>query len=297
VNLKFYHRLKICINLTRKDILRYAHELGVPPDTIDKDWVLGNFLEVLFSYSWAQENLIFKGGTCLRKCYFENYRFSEDVDLTVTNVDFVLTKNHLTEVCKTLFEKYDIHNIVMSFKKVQANGKEVGWDAEICYWGANHNPNDTPIFRNVCHTKIILEIRHYGKIIFSPHHLKIIHQYPSIQPLTSLIPCYSIEEILSEKLRSILPRNRGEARDFFDIWYISRNYTSDINWNHVKEAFLTKCAFKNIAFNHPDDFFNEKRLQQVNITWEKRLSHQLQMNVDREKVLEELKKFIQALFK
>jgi len=29
--------------------------------------------------SWA-----FKGGTCLKKCYFETYRFSEDLDFTLT---------------------------------------------------------------------------------------------------------------------------------------------------------------------------------------------------------------------
>src|SRR5262249_59821995 len=28
---------------------------------------------------------VFKGGTCLKKCYFETYRFSEDLDFTVTN--------------------------------------------------------------------------------------------------------------------------------------------------------------------------------------------------------------------
>jgi len=26
--------------------------------------------------------MIFKGGTCLRKCYFPDYRFSEDIDIT-----------------------------------------------------------------------------------------------------------------------------------------------------------------------------------------------------------------------
>jgi predicted nucleotidyltransferase component of viral defense system len=27
---------------------------------------------------WAQENLVFKGGTCLKKCYFEKYCFSQN---------------------------------------------------------------------------------------------------------------------------------------------------------------------------------------------------------------------------
>jgi predicted nucleotidyltransferase component of viral defense system len=26
---------------------------------------------------------VFKGGTCLRKCYYETFRFSEDLDFTI----------------------------------------------------------------------------------------------------------------------------------------------------------------------------------------------------------------------
>jgi len=31
------------------------------------------------------ESWVFKGGTCLKKCYFETYRFSEDLDFTLRN--------------------------------------------------------------------------------------------------------------------------------------------------------------------------------------------------------------------
>jgi hypothetical protein len=33
------------------------------------------------------ESWIFKGGTRLKKCYFETYRFSEDLDFTLRNED------------------------------------------------------------------------------------------------------------------------------------------------------------------------------------------------------------------
>jgi predicted nucleotidyltransferase component of viral defense system len=56
--------------ISRIEILRSATKLGIQPNTIDKDYVLGHFLNVLYSQEWAQNNLIFKGGTCLKKCYF-----------------------------------------------------------------------------------------------------------------------------------------------------------------------------------------------------------------------------------
>src|SRR5437899_12312486 len=46
------------------------------------------------------ESWVFKGGTCLKKCYFETYRFSEDLDFTLRN------EEHLDEeFLRTAFEE------------------------------------------------------------------------------------------------------------------------------------------------------------------------------------------------
>jgi predicted nucleotidyltransferase component of viral defense system len=71
--------------IRKKEIETKAEEQYIPKSTIDKDWVLGHFIDAIFSIPECKENLIFKGGTCLRKCYFPNYRFSEDLDFTCTN--------------------------------------------------------------------------------------------------------------------------------------------------------------------------------------------------------------------
>lgn len=282
--------------MTRKEILQHATTEGVPPDTIDKDWVLGHFLHILFSFRWAQDNLVFKGGTCLRKCYFEKYRFSEDIDLTVTNSDFTLTMNHLNQVCEALKDQSDIPNRIMKYDDVLHKDRHVGWDVEICYWGSNHNPNDEPVFRNVCHTKIIVEARHFEKIIFPLSVNTLLHPYSDHENIKAELPCYSIEEILSEKLRAILQRNRGEARDFFDIWYIANHYTEAIDWHSVKEAFFEKCKYKSISFLSVGDFFIPKRMKQVAITWENRLAHQMKLPVNKDIVLTELKEFLDLHF-
>ncbi len=54
---------------------------GVPVETVDKDWVLGHVLRGIFSLELGPK-FVFKGGTCLRKAYFADYRFSEDLDFT-----------------------------------------------------------------------------------------------------------------------------------------------------------------------------------------------------------------------
>ncbi len=64
---------------------------------LDLDYSLGCFLAGLGRQDLAGR-LRFKGGTCLRKCYFPDYRFSEDLDFTA--------ESRLTEAnLKAIIEK------------------------------------------------------------------------------------------------------------------------------------------------------------------------------------------------
>ncbi len=281
--------------ITRKEILSKAKEQGVLPDTIDKDYVLGHFLNIFFEQPWARQHFVFKGRTCLRKCHFADYRFSEDVDMTIISDDFVLTKKHIEGILSQMQKHADIYSNTLAFKSVLYQDKQVGWDIEICYWGANHNPSETPVFRDTCHSKIWCELRFFEKMIFPVIDRLILHLYSDSNLLSQAIPCYHIHEVLSEKLRALLQRNRGEARDYYDIWYLKNNVHS-IDWQEVKLGFLEKCRYKEIAFSGVNDFFQPERLRQVAITWDKRLSHQLTLKVDKELVTQELREFLPSVF-
>jgi predicted nucleotidyltransferase component of viral defense system len=41
----------------------------------------------IYAHEEFSESWIFTGGTCLKKCYFETYRFSEELDFTLRNED------------------------------------------------------------------------------------------------------------------------------------------------------------------------------------------------------------------
>ena len=72
--------------ITNREIANFAGEWQLAHHVVEKDYVLGWLLAGVAEHpqtrSWA-----FKGGTCLRKCWFETYRFSEDLDFTVTESD------------------------------------------------------------------------------------------------------------------------------------------------------------------------------------------------------------------
>ena len=69
--------------IDRGEILDLAGELDLRPDIVEKDYVLGWLLAGISRHPSLGSAWLFKGGTCLKKCYLETYRFSEDLDFTI----------------------------------------------------------------------------------------------------------------------------------------------------------------------------------------------------------------------
>lgn len=86
--------------ISKQEIMDFAWELSLDPNTVEKDYVLGWLLAGISSHSDLKSKWIFKGGTCLKKCFFETYRFSEDLDFTLVD------PKHLTQkfLIKTFVE-------------------------------------------------------------------------------------------------------------------------------------------------------------------------------------------------
>ena len=56
--------------------------LGIPWDVLERDYLLSWVLAGIGQVASLRDTLVFKGGTALKKCYFGDYRFSEDVDFS-----------------------------------------------------------------------------------------------------------------------------------------------------------------------------------------------------------------------
>ncbi|MBA3884928.1 MAG: nucleotidyl transferase AbiEii/AbiGii toxin family protein [Acidobacteria bacterium] len=68
--------------IRKQDILDRAAEWQLRPEIVEKDYVLGWLLAGVATTP-LREHWIFKGGTSIKKCYFETYRFSEDLDFSL----------------------------------------------------------------------------------------------------------------------------------------------------------------------------------------------------------------------
>ncbi|GFP28306.1 nucleotidyl transferase AbiEii/AbiGii toxin family protein [Candidatus Hakubella thermalkaliphila] len=73
--------------IDRQEVMDFSREFGLTANVVEKDYVLGWLLAGISSHPELGSSWVFKGGTCLKKCYFETYRFSEDLDFTVIRLE------------------------------------------------------------------------------------------------------------------------------------------------------------------------------------------------------------------
>ncbi|MDF1546634.1 MAG: nucleotidyl transferase AbiEii/AbiGii toxin family protein [Bacteroidales bacterium] len=261
--------------ILQKEIVAISTSKGIVKTTIDKDWALGHFIDAIFSINELRENLIFKGGTCLKKCYLPDYRFSEDLDFTSKKPDFKLTQNHLNEISRLVKERVGMLTFTESLKDLIYKDQHVGFEAMIKFWGADHPRNETPPPPERWQTKIKIEIILYELMIFPFQERDISHEYSDNLTVNSKqISCYSILEVLSEKMRSLVQRSYTAPRDLYDLWFLSGKY-KDIDLKALRDAFIRKMEYKGYIFTGIEQLINPDNDRKLKMAWKNSLAHQL----------------------
>ncbi|MCB0762832.1 MAG: nucleotidyl transferase AbiEii/AbiGii toxin family protein [Flavobacteriales bacterium] len=266
--------------IRKREIEKLAEAQKVPKSTIDKDWVLGHFIDAIFSTPECRESLVFKGGTCLRKCYYPGYRFSEDLDFTSTNKEFVLDQKLLQSIADLITERTEIPLHIEGISPMNSKDKMMGYKAIVKFWGADHSMNQTPLPPERWTSSIKIEITLFELMVFPKEDREVKHPYSdqlSADPLT--VPCYSLKEVLSEKLRALIQRSYTAPRDFYDIWHLSGHETG-IDWKEITAAFHEKMKFKGLEFTGVDQMVNETIDKRVRAGWNNSLGHQIPGGID-----------------
>jgi len=285
--------------ISQREIEKLSEQLNVAKDIIDKDWVLGHFIDAVYSVSNLKEILVFKGGTCLKKCYLPDYRFSEDLDFTVTDKKFLFTEGLLKKIVKLVTERTGIACHIVSSRDMIYKNQKTGYEIKIKYWGADHAKNAAPPPPNRWMTSIKLEIILYELLLFPPAKKDVVHAYSdSLTKNAKQIPCYSIEEVLSEKIRALVQRKYTAPRDYYDIWYLSRNY-KEHDSSKIAKAFLEKMKFKGLEYTGIKQLINPDNEKSVSKNWKHSLKHQIPQGKlpDYRTVISEVREYLEAVFK
>jgi len=288
----------------RDRLLRKQQERKASWNIIELDYALSWVLAAIGEYKPAKETLIFKGGTCLKKCYFgENYRFSEDLDFTadpgIEDAVIDQTINLITQVASSLSIN-------------QGGGVIFSWES---YEEKEPHPFNQraytlrarfPWHKNpYTYTKIKLEISRDEELAYAPNERSILHGYG--ESFSQTIKAYALEEILAEKYRGILQNQerfrikgwiRSRVRDFYDLWHILKQFKDQINFEHFYQNFTQKCLQKGITFEDSQQFFNQKEyLERVKKDWDQFLNGLTTTLPSFEETIIELEKLTEEVFK
>lgn len=124
--------------IRRSEVKDLSEKLKVPTATIDKDWVLGHVVAAIACQPLAKEKLIFKGGTWLRKCYFPDYRFSEDHDYTLIDDIFQIDELNINQILTEINILTGILFPKPSINRTLYKNNHLGYSIDLKYRGADH---------------------------------------------------------------------------------------------------------------------------------------------------------------
>ena len=95
--------------INREEVLEFAREFQLEPNVVEKDYALGWLLAGIGNHPVLRDAWVFKGGTCLKKCFFETYRFSEDLDFTVrdpAHLDVGFLSGTFAEIAEWVYRRF-----------------------------------------------------------------------------------------------------------------------------------------------------------------------------------------------
>ena len=116
--------------------------------------------------------------------------------------------------------------------------------------------------------RVKVDISRSEQLMFEPVIKNVFTDYTDLEEHQLL--CYPLEEILVEKMRSIM--QRMQARDFYDLWYLLQLHEMEIDY-YINE-FKTKCESKNLNAEDFPTKLNE-RLPQYKGRWHSSLKEQI----------------------
>ena len=258
--------------ISEAEIRRISAATRVDPMVVDLDYSLGWFLLGMRKTSTSLGGLLFKGGTCLRKCYFHDYRFSEDLDFTATKY---LSPADLEDWVKksvdwvSNYDGPDFHVQPIHFEVVDDEYGNESYQARIYYRG--------PLRWGGSPRTVKLDITRAEAILLPVNEKQIIHSYSDQASFADInLPCYSLEEVIAEKIRAVGGQRRfAVSRDLYDIYNL---ISTGIDVNAVKQILPRKFEIKGLTMKGIDVNNIKLRRSAFELDWERRLGYLVTKN-------------------
>lgn len=253
--------------IERREILEMASRLSLTPHVVEKDYVLGWTLAGISAHEALKSSWVFKGGTCLKKCFFETYRFSEDLDFTLrdgSHLDEAFLKRTFKDIGEWIYERTGIEfpADLQSFDIYTNPRGTTSCRGKLSYRGPVAT-RDLP--------RIKLDLTADECLVLPPQCVSVFHPYSDAPKEGIKIVAYAYEEVFGEKVRALAERTR--PRDLYDVINLFRNGDARPSPSVLLDVLRQKCAFKGIAVPVLSDL--EEHRGELQSLWQHMLAHQL----------------------
>jgi len=224
----------------RQDILDRASEWRLPPEVVEKDYVLGWLLASIGNNPETSVHWVFKGGTCLKKCFFETYRFSEDLDFTLLP-GARYSQAEILEVLKDIArDSAELSGLDIPPDQVVViprhdRLRRLTFEGRIAYRGPLAIPSNP---------RVKFDLTQHEPVVDPTLSAPVLHSYPDSLPEQTAVTTYSLEELLAEKTRALFERTR--PRDLYDVVYVLDNAATAISMADLHRLFHSKCEERGI---------------------------------------------------
>lgn len=253
--------------IANQEVKNLVTEWGLRDDVVEKDYVIGWVLWGIGSDPDLSAHWAFKGGTSLKKCFIETWRFSEDLDFTI--IPGGPDKPETIEpIIKRILERiHDESGIDFSIKApvFKYADKHFYTEGRVYYRGPRNAPSAA---------SIKLDISGSEEIVRPTVLREISHPYTDSLPEPAKVRCYSFEEVFAEKLRAM--GERGRPRDLYDIVHLFRRKDLRAEPQLIKNVLQEKCESKGLSIPTLDSIQNASTKIELTSEWENMLGHQLQ---------------------
>lgn len=255
-------------------IAQSARAMGTTTPVVMKDHALSYVVACIAEDEVLGERLVFKGGTAIRKCFVADYRYSEDLDYTVRyggsmQADVLqASMARLTEAIPRRFPGYT-PQLLVEMTRVMPSRKDHPF-GQVQGKIVLRTPTRAPL-------SVKLEITGEEPILNGVAVRPLLHAYP--EQLEVTVPCYTLEEVAAEKMRTFvqvrdrLNRDRAggrlpyihRARDVYDIAMLRR--CGLVDWRRVRDILPAKAQARGVSFTAPSDFLDLRIKKEYASLW------------------------------
>lgn len=260
------------------EIQQAARKIAVRDTQIEKDYILSWILFGISKHELLSKVLVFKGGTVLKKVYFEDYRYSEDLDFTL--LDDMLMNEEISGYFQQVFDWIKKTASITLQMAENAEHESGSINFYITYTG--------PLGGVRINRKVKVDITRKEVLEFPTIQKAIFIHYSDLKAFNML--CYPLEEVLIEKMCALM--GRTQPRDLYDLWYLLEYDKMDITYSWPE--FERKAKNK----GHDPAGFKEKvqgKLPSLKGRWKGSLLTQIRILPDFDLVVRELNKHLRKV--